>query len=187
MELSLLSGLKMQIHSENVRSAAFVGFRSTSSIHLPFGCKSKPTLKPSPLSCCHTEMYFLCFSHSWSTLRSLICKPAFELKQVTWEVSCLRQFIGQSWLLKTLKMEKAGSGCGCTSSFSCSELPIYHNCWRCSPRSTLSRFSAFNLGFISLTHCHWIRKLQPVLVKLPWQRSQSSNKSSSAGCCTAVL
>ena len=106
MELSLLSGVKMQIHSENVRSAAFVGFRSTSSIHLPFGCKSKPTLKPSPLSCCHTEMYFLCFSHSWSTLRSLICKFAFELKQVTWEVSCLQQFIGQSWLLKLWRWKK---------------------------------------------------------------------------------
>ena len=42
MELSLLFVVKMQIHSENLGSAAFVGFRSTSSIHLPFGWRSDP-------------------------------------------------------------------------------------------------------------------------------------------------
>ena len=46
MELSLLFVVKMQIHSENLGSAAFVGFRSTSSIHLPFGWRSKPKIIP---------------------------------------------------------------------------------------------------------------------------------------------
>ena len=69
---------------------------------------------------------FLCLMRSGCWDLMLAC---FELKQVSWKVSCLQQFIGQSWLLKSLKMEKGGLGrCCCSSSFSCT--PIYRKCWR---------------------------------------------------------
>ena len=78
-------------------------------------------LSPFPQSC-HIRTgsknsTFLCLSHFGCWDLMLAC---FEVKQVSWKVSCLQQFIGQSWLLKTLKMEKGGLGRSCCNSgFSC--------------------------------------------------------------------
>ena len=106
----------------------------------PFGCISNPTFKPFPHYCCYVAKkntsYVFSRSGGWDLMLS-----CFQLKQVSLKVSCLQQFIGQSWLLKSLKMEKGGLG------LLLLQLQLFLHCQyivNVDGASTLARFFAFN-------------------------------------------